>query len=152
TKMGMLFAALKNEVTTHSGNPLTGQGLEGLVRDVLDETLRKRITEYLAQSAKDSKAPDENVVKIAKRLSGNKAGPTFLDYRLLSKAIPAIIEIVITGTYTEEFNVDDKGNKMGLKDGNREGQLYVFDADSEPDMEVAVAVHASASFPLAFKP
>ncbi len=152
TKMGMLFAAIKNEVTTGAGNPLTGQGLEGLVRDVLDETLRKRITEYLAQCGKDSRAPDENVVKIAKRLSGNKAGPTFLDYRLLSKAIPAIKEIVITGTYTEEFNVDDKGNKTGVKDGNREGQLYVFDADSEPDMEVAVAVHASASFPLAFKP
>jgi exoenzyme U len=148
TKMGLLFAAIKNEVTTGSGNPLTGKGLEDLVRDVLDETLRKRIVEYMEQC----KAPDENVVKIAKRLSGNKAGPTFLDYRQLSKVISAIKEIVITGTYTEESTVDDKGNKSGLKDGNREGQLYVFDADSEPDMEVAVAVHASASFPLAFKP
>jgi hypothetical protein len=152
TKMGMLFAAIKNEVTTGSGNPLTGKGLEDLVRDVLDQTLRKRIVEYMEQCGKDSKAPDENVVKIAKRLSGNKAGPTFLDYRQLSKVIPAIKEVVITGTYTEESIIDDKGNKSGLKDGNREGQLYVFDADSEPDMEVAVAVHASASFPLAFKP
>jgi exoenzyme U len=152
TKLGLLFAAIKNEVTTRSGEPLTGKGLENLVRDVLDETLRKRMVEYMEQCGKDSKAPDENVVKIAKRLSGNKAGPTFLDYRQLSKVIPAIKEVVITGTYTEESTVDDKGNKSGLKDGNREGQLYVFDADSEPDMEVAVAVHASASFPLAFKP
>ena len=152
TKLGLLFAAVKNEVTTGSGNPLTGQGLEDLVRDVLDQTLRKRILEYVEQCGKDSKAPDENVVRIAKRLSGNKAGPTFMDYRQLSRVIPAIKEVVITGTYTEEFATDDKGRKTGLKDGNQEGQLYVFDADSEPDMEVAVAVHASASFPAAFKP
>jgi predicted acylesterase/phospholipase RssA len=152
TKMGLLFAAIKNKVTTGSGSPLTGQGLENLVRDVLDETLRKRMVEYMEQCGKDSKAPDEYVVKIAKRLSGNKAGPTFLDYRLLSKAIPAIKEIVITGTYTEEFTTDDKGKKSSMKEGNQEGQLYVFDADSEPEMEVAVAVHASASFPFAFKP
>lgn len=152
TKMGLLFAAIKNEVTTGSGNPLTGMGLENLVRDVLDETLRKRILEYIEQCGKDSKAPDESAVKIAKRLSDNKSGPTFLDYRQLSKVIPSVKEIVITGTYTEEFNVDDKGNKIGLRGGNMEGQLYVFDADSEPDMEVAVAVHASASFPAAFKP
>jgi exoenzyme U len=152
TKMGLLFAAMKNKLTTGSGSPLTGRGLEELVRDVLDETLRKRILEYLEQCGKDSKAPDQDIVKIAKRLSGNKAGPTFLDYRQLSTVIPAIKEVVITGTYTEEFSTDDKGNKTGLKDGNHEGQLYVFDADSEPDMEVAVAVHASASFPFAFKP
>src|SRR5581483_1539257 len=124
----------------------------GLVREVLDETLRKRILEYLSQCGKDSKPADETVVEIAKRLSGNKAGPTFLDYRQLSRVIPAIKEIVITGTYTEEFSTDAQGKKGRVKDGNQEGQLYVFDADSEPDMEVAVAVHASASFPFAFKP
>lgn len=152
TKMGLLFAAIKNKATTGAGNPLTGMGLEGLVRDVLDETLKKRITEYLEQCGKSGKAPDEAVVKIAKRLNDGKTGPTFLDYRQLSKVIPAIKEIVITGTYTQEFGDDDKGKKTVLKDGNKEGQLYVFDADSEPDMEVAVAVHASASFPFAFKP
>jgi exoenzyme U len=152
TKMGLLFAAIKNKVTTGSGNPLTGKGLEDLVRDVLDQTLRNRITEYMEQCGKDSKAADEAVVKIAKRLSGNKAGPTFLDYRQLSRVIPAIKEVVITGTYTEEFTTDDKGKKTSLQNGNEEGQLYVFDADSEPDLEVAVAVHASASFPAAFKP
>ena len=152
TKMGLLFAAMKNKVTAGSGNPLTGQGLEDLVRDVLDQTLRNRILEYMQQCGKDSKAPDENVVRIAKHLSGNKAGPTFLDYRQLSRVIPAIKEVVITGTYTEEFTTDDKGGKTSFRNGNKEGQLYVFDADSEPDLEVAVAVHASASFPAAFKP
>ncbi len=152
TKMGLLFAAMKNKVTTGSGSPLTGLGLEGLVRDVLDETLRKRMLEYLDQCTKTGKTPDEAVIRISKRLSSNKAGPTFLDYRQLSKVIPASKEIVITGTYTEELSTDDKGKTTSVKDGNQEGQLYVFDADSEPDMEVAVAVHASASFPIAFKP
>ena len=60
----------------------------------------------------------------------------------------------MTGTYTTEFTTPRTGGKKGkkLKDGNDDGQLYVFDADSEPDLEVAVAVHASASFPGAFKP
>ena len=152
TKLGLLMAAAKNKLTTGSGNPLTGQGLENIVRDVLDETLRKRMLEYMEQCGKDGKQPDATVMAIAKRLSGNKAGPTFMDFRQLSKVIPAVKEVVITGTYTEEFSSDDKGKKTKLKDGNDQGQLYIFDADSEPDMEVAVAVHASASFPAAFKP
>src|SRR5206468_879814 len=82
------------------------------------------------------------------KLSSNKAGPTFGDYRALSKHIASIKEVVMTGTYTTEF--DDRKRK--LQGGNDDGQLYVFDADSEPDLEVAVAVHASASFPGAFRP
>jgi exoenzyme U len=137
-------------------NALTGQGLEDVVRDVLDETLRTRMSEYLDQCSKDNKPPAPAVVKVMKNLAGNKAGPTFGDLRELSKVIPAIKEVVITGTYTTEFEdvTDKKGKakKKELKNGNQEGQLYVFDADSEPDMEVALAVHASASFPVVFKP
>ena len=176
TKKGLLARALKNKFTTGDGSPLTGMGLEGIVRDVLDETLRKRMTEYMIACGKTGKAPDADVERIAKKLASNKAGPTFGDFRALSKAIPAIKEVVMTGTYTTEFSTEkqdfeaqrkdearrasDKaaGKKESprklkeLKGGNDEGQLYVFDADSEPDMEVAVAVHASASFPGAFKP
>jgi len=152
TKKGLLARAMKNKVTTGDGSPLTGMGLEGIVRDVLDETLRKRMTEYLADCGKAGKAPDPAVERIAKKLASNKAGPTFGDFRALSKVIPAIKEVVMTGTYTTEFSADGHGKLKALKGGNDEGQLYVFDADSEPDMEVAVAVHASASFPGAFKP
>ena len=171
TKTGLLARAMKNR-----GAPLTGMGLEGIVRDVLDETLRKRMTEYLAECGNTGKAPDPAVVRIATKLSSKKAGPTFGDYRALSKAIPSIKEVVMTGTYTTEFSdqkqdfeaqqkdeaeraADKKAGKAAkakplkeLKKGNDQGQLYVFDADSEPDLEVAVAVHASASFPGAFKP
>ena len=176
TKKGLLARAMKNKVLTGSISPLTGMGLEGLVRDVLDETLRKRMTEYLAECGKSGKAPDPEVERIARKLSSNKAGPTFGDFRALSKAIPAIKEVVMTGTYTTELSTEKQDfeaqqkdeaeraadKKAGKKEkprkakqlegGNDQGQLYVFDADSEPDLEVAVAVHASASFPGAFKP
>ena len=176
TKKGLLARAMKNKFTTGDGSPLTGMGLEGIVRDVLDETLRKRMTEYMSECGTAGKAPDPEVVRIAKKLSSNKAGPTFGDFRALSKVIPQVKEVVMTGTYTTEFSdqkqdfeaqkkdeaqraADKKAGKPDkprpvkeLKKGNDDGQLYVFDADSEPDLEVAVAVHASASFPGAFKP
>ncbi len=144
---------MKNKVSTGDGSPLTGKGLEDIVRDVLDETLKKRMSEYVAECGKNGKTPDAGVEKIAKRLAGSGAGPTFGEYRALSKVIPAIKEVVMTGTYTTEFSDEGKDKKAKkLEGGNEEGQLYVFDADSEPNMEVAVAVHASASFPGAFKP
>lgn len=147
TKKGLLARAMKNKITTGSGSPLTGNGLEAAVRDVLDETLRKRISEYLVDCAKKGEPPADAVQQVMKKLASNKAGPTFGDYRVLSAHIPSVKEVVMTGTYTTE-----KAEGKKLKGGNDEGQLYVFDADSEPNLEVAVAVHASASFPGAFKP
>ena len=153
TKMGLLARALKNKLTTNDLSPLTGKGLEDVVRDVLDQTLRKRMNEYLLACGKEKKEPAPEVVKIVEKLSGNKAGPTFGDYRVLARHIPAIKEVVMTGTYTTEYHTKDSGKKGSkLEHGNDDGQLYVFDADSEPDLEVSVAVHASASFPGAFKP
>jgi exoenzyme U len=144
TKLGMLKAAMSNR-----GSPLTGQGLEDTVRDVLDETLRKRMMEYIQQVTDAGGKPDPAVVSIAKRLSGNKAGPTFGDYRALSKVIPAIKELSMSGTYKEEI---DPATHKPIKNNKDVAQLYIFDANNEPDMEVAKAVHASASFPGAFKP
>ncbi len=144
TKMGLLKAAISNR-----GSPLTGQGLEDTVRDVLDETLRKRMMEYVQQVTGDGGKPDPAVVEIAKRLSGNKAGPTFADYRALSKVIPAIKELSMSGTYKEEL---DPATHKPIKNNKDVAQLYIFNADTEPDLEVAKAVHASASFPGAFKP
>ena len=153
TKKALLARALKNKLLTNDLSPLTGKGLEGLVRDVLDETLRKRMSEYMVACSKEGKRPDPEVVKLAEKLSSNKAGPTFGDYRILAKHIPSIKELVMTGTYTTEYHTKDDGKKgKKLKGSNDDGQLYVFDADSEPNLEVAVAVHASASFPGAFKP
>jgi len=153
TTGGLLARALKNKLTTNDLSPLTGKGLEDVVRDVLDQTLRKRMNEYVLACGKEGKPPAPEVVKLAEKLSSNKSGPTFSDYRVLAKHIPAIKEVVMTGTYTTEYHTKDSGKKgKKLKDSNDDGQLYVFDADSEPDLEVSVAVHASASFPGAFKP
>lgn len=150
TVLGLLGAAIKNKATTGSGNPLTGQGLENIVGRVLDQTLRKRIHEYTMQCEKSGTKPDADVVGVAEGLM--KRGPTFMDLRKLSNAIPAVKEVVITGTYTTELGTIDKESQEGFENQNESGQLYVFDADTEPDMQVAVAVHASASFPAAFKP
>jgi len=153
TKTGLLARALKNKLTTNDLSPLTGKGLEDVVRDVLDQTLRKRMNEYVLACGKEAKPPAPEIVKLAEKLSSNKAGPTFGDYRVLARHIPAIKEVVMTGTYTTEYHTKDSGKKgKKLKQSNDDGQLYVFDADSEPDLEVSVAVHASASFPGAFKP
>ena len=104
--------------------------------------------------AASGKAPDPVVAKIAEQLAGNKTGPDLRRLPRLAKVIPAIKEVVMSGTYTKEFTTTTKGGKerQGGRGGNHDGQLYIFNADSEPDLEVAVAVHASASFPGVFKP
>src|SRR5580698_7012971 len=144
TKFGMLKAAISNR-----GSPLTGQGLEDTVKDVINDTLRKRMEEYVKQTTEAGGKPDPAVVEIAKRLAGDKAGPTFGDYRALSKVIPAIKEVSMSGTYKEEI---DPSTHKPIKNNKDVAQLYIFDANNEPDMPVAKAVHASASFPGAFKP
>jgi exoenzyme U len=149
SKLDMLFAAINNK-----GNPLTGQGLEAIVKMVVDASLRKRIYDYLKPFGPAQTGADPTVIKIMHRLGGDRQGATFMEMRELSKVIPAIKEVVITGTYTTEYTDDGKG-KGGLKQmkgGDGQGKLYVFDADSEPEMAVSLAVHASASFPGAFKP
>lgn len=160
--LGMLWAATKNlagsvkdKITGDgdgriSANPLKGEGLETIVRQVLDETLRKRINEYALQCERSGSKPHADVESVAEDLA--KRGPTFGDLRKLSKHIPAVKEVVITGTYLKEVGTIDEESQEGFENQNDTGQLYVFDADSEPGMEIAVAVHASASFPAAFKP
>jgi exoenzyme U len=151
---GILGGALQNLITGQEDNALKGEGLEKLLSHVLDATLNTRVSDYDEQCKKDNKQPDPQVFRILKDMG--KDGPTFDDLRVLSKIIPQVKEAVITGTYTTEFEtetVDDqevKGDK--LKDGNDRGQLYIFSADTEPKMPVSKAVHASASFPFAFKP
>jgi len=149
---GMAFASVKNLVTTGSANPFTGDGLENIVRGVLNDTLRKRMGEHVRQSQQAGTAPSPVVISVAKQMRTLGTGPTFSHLRQLSAVIPAVKEVLITGTYVTEFEVNEDGELKKVKGGNTEAKLYVFSADSEPDLEVAVAVHASASFPMVFKP
>lgn len=140
------LALIRYIATKTEGSSMTGKGLEDAVRAVADESLRKNITKYVKDCTAKNVMADPDVLDIMDKLASKKSGPTFRDYRVLSKVVPGIKEVVITGTYMVGRTAD------GAKLDADKGQLYIFDADSEPDMEVALAVHASASFPGAFKP
>jgi exoenzyme U len=149
------FVALKEMAESSNASPFTGEGLEKLVSVVLDETLRKRIQEYQALCQAQSAPTDPVVTEVVEAMTRGARGPTFGELRKLGRVIPAVKEVVITGTYTTEFEEYDERTRTGkgeLRGGNEEAQLYVFSADSEPDLQVAIAVHASASFPGVFKP
>ena len=129
------------------GGGLTGQGLEDLVRSKLTGTLQKRILEYIQKAAAGGKTPDPTAVAIARRLAEGKTGPTFGDMRTLSKIVPGIKEVTITGSYMA--SIDGETGKAAKHD---QPQLAIFSADTEPKMEIALAVHASAALPPVFKP
>ncbi len=130
------------------GGGLDGAGLENLVRGNLDATLRKRITEYLQRQTAEAKPIDPAALAILNRLADGKKGPTFGDLRALSKVIPAVKEVVISGSFVAQ--VDPKTGKP--VSGTEAPQLMIFSADTTPDLEVALAVHASAALPPVFKP
>jgi exoenzyme U len=137
----------KNMAEVIFGGGLSGEGLQDLVRTKIGGTLRLRIAEYI-QARNDAGEPiDKDVVAIARKLATGKKGPTFGDLRVLSKVIPAIKEVSISGSLMGA--VDPETGK--LEDGGR-SQLVMFNADTEPDLEVALVVHASASLPPVFRP
>lgn len=128
----------------HGG--LTGEGMRGLMRAKLDDTLRKRITEYLEQTSQAGGQPDPGVLALLSRLSSNAAGPTFGDLRQLAKTIPTVKELSVSATYMCEL--DSKGEPVAQD----KPQLVMFTASTEPALEVAIAVQASAALPPVFKP
>ena len=125
---------------------LTGDGLETVVSGAMTQSVQKAYSAH-AGSLPDGQQPDEAIQKILDRLFDAKNGPTFMEMRQLSAAMPDIKEVVISGTY--KGAVDPRTNQV--KEGERP-QLAIFSADTEPNLPVATAVHASASFPIAFKP
>lgn len=138
----------KNMAEVLFGGGLDGSGLENLVRANLDTTLQKRISEYTERQAAQGKPVDPAVAAILDRLAGGTKGPTFGDLATLSKVIPAVKEVVISGSFMSQ--VDPKTGKP-IKDTDAP-QLMIFSAETTPDLEVALAVHASAALPPVFKP
>ncbi|MEW5694677.1 patatin-like phospholipase family protein [Pseudomonas synxantha] len=104
------------------------QPLEELIRDQSRQSALAHIANVPA-----AKRPTE-VTEIADRLSAG-AGPTFRDLEVLSRHIPAIKQLNITGT--------------GMFDGRP--QLVVFNASLTPDMDIARAAHISGALPGLFK-
>ncbi len=148
----LLGAAIGNR-----GSPLTGEGVREVVAGNMDETVRKRIAEYQAQYAHDNNGARDKVVDAILDRMDPKLGPTFQDMRDLSRIIPKIKEISVTGTYTQELDLSRETRKGKVKqvksgDKNDGGQSFIFNADTVPAMPVALAVQASAAFPVVFKP
>lgn len=137
----------KNMAEVMFGGGLTGEGLETLLRGKLDKTLRRHGVGYLNACINAGTKPDEAAVNVLRRLSDGKNGPTFDNLRTLSKVIPEIKETSISATYMAEI---DPAN--GKPVPQERPQLAIFNADTEPDMEVALAVRASAALPPVFKP
>lgn len=123
-----------------------GEGLEKFVREQLGASVHGKIAEYL-QGAPDS--TDKATLDAVKAIDGKVSrggGVTFGDLRTLSKVVPGIKDLVISGTMMG----DDSATPGEIKQGKP--QLAIFSADTEPDMDVARAVHASAALPPVFKP
>lgn len=104
------------------------QPLEEMMRN----ESRKSILAHIAGMPQATRPAD--VIKIADRLNAGGA-PTFRDLEVLSRHIPAIKQLNITGT--------------GMFDGRP--QLVVFNASLTPDMDIAHAARISGSLPGLFK-
>jgi exoenzyme U len=129
------------------GGGLDGDGLREVARGGMDKTLRSRGVEYLNGCINAGTKPDQGVVAVLQRLADGKAGPTFGELRALSKVIPAIKEVSISATYLAEIDPSTR-KPMPLE----KPQLAIFNADTEPDLDVAIAITASAALPPVFKP
>ncbi|MBO0492595.1 patatin-like phospholipase family protein [Pseudomonas sp. Marseille-Q1929] len=102
------------------------------LEEMMRNESRKSILAHIADMPRETR-PGE-VMKIADRLSAG-GGPTFRDLEVLSRHIPAIKQLNITGT--------------GMFDGRP--QLVVFNASLAPDMDIARAARISGSLPGLFK-
>lgn len=156
-KEGNSQAAIKaktvKSLLTGAEPPLSGAGLAAVVAEFMNQALRKQLTRYLTLQEQVGQPPDPVVLDVMEHIAGNQHSATFLDMRRLSKVLPAVKELVITGTYVHALPKEgDKGAAEPVNQDATRPRLYVFDADSEPDLEVTRAVQASAAFPGAFKP
>jgi len=102
--------------------------LEELIRN----ESRASVLGHIAQTPRETR-PTE-VMSIADKLNAGGA-PTFGDLEVLSRHIPAIKQLSITGS--------------GMFDGRP--QLVMFNASLTPAMDIARAAHISGSLPVVFK-
>ncbi len=102
------------------------------LEEMMRNESRKSILAHIADTPRATRPAE--VMNIADRLSAGGA-PTFRDLEVLSRHIPAIKQLNITGT--------------GMFDGRP--QLVVFNASLTPDMDIARAARISGSLPVLFK-
>ena len=102
------------------------------LEEVIRNESRQSILEHIAQTPRETRSAQ--IMRIADRLSAGGA-PTFGDLEVLSRDIPAIKQLNITGT--------------GMFADRP--QLVVFNASLTPQMDIARAAHISGALPLVFK-
>jgi exoenzyme U len=122
-----------------------GDGLEGFVRQQIGTSVHDKIAEFL----KTENGIDEATLGTVRAIDGKidrGGGVTFGELRTLSKIVPGIKDLVISGTMMG----DDSAAPGKIEKGKP--QLAIFSADTEPDLDIARAVHASAALPPVFKP
>jgi exoenzyme U len=133
-------------------NPLSGEGLESLMRREIGLSIVKHI-----QTFKKTQRPDNQTAKTLEQIKtkatlcqiGLQGGVTFGDLQTLSSIIPDIKELNIAGTFMSgTFKAGDNSNRTIEQKGRP--QLFIFNADTTPDLDIAVAVHASAALPPVF--
>lgn len=131
---------------------LDGDGLESFVREQIGGSVHGQITTFLQKANGGSAADsgiDQQTLATVQAIDGKISrggGVTFGDLRTLSKIIPDIKDLAISGTMMG----DDSASPGKIEKGKP--QLAIFSADTEPDLDVARAVHASAALPPVFKP
>jgi exoenzyme U len=103
-----------------------GIPLEELIRNESREALLQRCQEHPEPLSEEARQAVANVAK--------NQYVTFADLAVLSKEVPQIKTVEVTGT-------------VMFSEGT---QLVVFSADLTPDMDIAVAAHISASLPVVF--
>ncbi len=136
TTLGKLVGRLPGSVGTISQMLMTllprlqteAVPLEEMIRN----ESRQSILAHIAQTPRETRPAE--VMRIADKLSAGGA-PTFGDLEVLSRHIPAIKQLSITGT--------------GMFDGRP--QLVVFNASLTPEMDIARAAHISGSLPMVFQ-
>jgi exoenzyme U len=127
------------------GSRLSGKGLEDIMRAKIGVSVHNQI-----RKTQDAGVADQQTAATLNDIDQKilKGGAvTFGDLRTLAKIIPDIKELNIAGTYM----ADDSARPGRIEDKGKP-QLAIFNADTEPDLDIAVAVHASAALPPVFDP
>ena len=131
-----------------------GDGLEDLVRKSMGTAVGAQIAKFANKAMRDGTKVDKATLKTLDEMTdkfSKGAGPTFMDLRILSKIIPDIKEVTISGTMIGKADKPKPDRPPGeIK--KTKPEMVIFSADTQPDMEVARAVHASAALPPVFKP
>jgi exoenzyme U len=124
---------------------LSGEGLHTVVREEMNDAVKKQITAYLKQSGQKPpsdkeldlvdledggddapKSPGDTIKALLKKMKGNQAGVTFGDLRVLHGFIPAIKEVEISATMVG----DDIGEEVSPEDMNGGGGKQSDDEDA----------------------